>query len=143
MMLWTSRNPPRPSPEAARAADKSRRSDQPGFLGAPRIGDLGASRLDHREQGQHGQRQKDDPHRTSPVVDFRQGDRPLGTRAGLLYAESNVLSRGLPNRRRTRERRARMRHAIACALVTDFGPRTASSELEASLRLAAQDDHEI
>src|SRR5262245_54593700 len=122
------------SPAAAAAA---------AILGAPRIGDLGAGRLDHREQGQHGQRQKDDPHRTSPVVDFRQRDRPLGTRLGLLYAESNVLSQGSPSRIRTRGRRARMRQAIARALVTDFGPRTASSELDAPLRLAAQDDHEI
>jgi hypothetical protein len=32
---------------------------------------------------------------------------------------------------------------IAWARVAEFGPRTASSDLDASLRLAAQEDHEI
>src|SRR5215510_5984302 len=53
---------------------------------------------------------------------------------------------GSPNRTRTRKGRLPkwlVRLAIARALVTDFGSLTASPELDSSLRLAAQDNHEI
>src|SRR5258708_39616673 len=50
---------------------------------------------------------------------------------------------GSPGGKRPRERPAPERHAIALAGVTEFGFRTAASELDASLRLAAQEDHEI
>src|SRR6266436_8521833 len=44
---------------------------------------------------------------------------------------------------RKRERRAPIKHTTAWARVTEFVARTASSHLDSSLRLAAQEDHEI
>jgi hypothetical protein len=50
---------------------------------------------------------------------------------------------GSPGGMRTHERQAPIRQAIARARVREFGPGSASSGLDASLRLAAQEDHEI
>src|SRR6266852_8880887 len=54
-----------------------------------------------------------------------------------------VKRTGSPVKKRTPKWRAPKRHAIACACVREFGLRTASSHLDAALRLAAQEDHEI
>src|SRR5438445_8082691 len=56
-----------------------------------------------------------------------------------------VKRTGSPGGKRTRERRAPKRHAVAWARVAEFVPRTrtASSHLDAALRLATQEDHEI
>src|ERR1700704_4405036 len=48
-----------------------------------------------------------------------------------------------PGGRRAPERRAKIKKAIARARVAKFGARTASSTLDASLRLAAQQHHKI
>src|SRR3984893_15542519 len=50
---------------------------------------------------------------------------------------------GSPAGKRPPERRAPKRQAIAWPRVTEFGPRTASPVLDAALRLAAQEHHEI
>jgi hypothetical protein len=50
---------------------------------------------------------------------------------------------GLPGGIRIHERQAPIRQAIARARVREFGPGSASSGLDASLRFAAQEDHEI
>jgi hypothetical protein len=50
---------------------------------------------------------------------------------------------GSPGGIRARERPVPIRQAIARARVTEFVARTASSGLDASLRLVAQGDHEI
>src|SRR5262245_64068465 len=78
------------------------------------------------------------------------------SRSADLHVNRNRLSRiqrrrigaggrrmGSPNRTRTGKGRRPIRLAIAWALVTDFGSRTASPEFDSSLRLAAQDNHEI
>src|ERR1700681_303721 len=50
---------------------------------------------------------------------------------------------GSPAGKRPPERRAPKRQTIAWPRVTEFGPRTASPVLDAALRLAAQEHHEI
>src|SRR5260370_40739550 len=54
-----------------------------------------------------------------------------------------VKRTGSPVKKRTPKWRAPKRHAIACACVREFGLRTASSHLDAALRLAAHEHHEI
>src|SRR3977135_855304 len=48
-----------------------------------------------------------------------------------------------PGGKRTPERRAKIKKAMGRARVAEFGARTASSALDASLRLAAQQHHKI
>src|SRR3981189_3478887 len=65
-----------------------------------------------------------------------------GTRASFVPLPE-VKRTGSPVKKRTPKWRAPKRHAIACACVREFGLRTASSHLDATLRLAAQEHHEI
>src|SRR6266852_7407936 len=70
-------------------------------------------------------------------------------RSGTSQASQPTLSlpevkrTGSPVGKRTGEWQSPIRQAIAWARVTEFGPRIASSDLDASLRLSAQEDHEI
>src|SRR4030088_3772433 len=65
------------------------------------------------------------------------------TRSSVLRQLHDEVKIGSPGGERTRERRAPIRQSIAWARVTEFGPRTAASDLDASLRLAAQEDNEV
>src|SRR5712691_1273201 len=66
-------------------------------------------------------------------------DRLTEDRASLQHAEGIALPVG----KSTPEGRAPIEKAIARARVGELGPRAASSALDASLRLAAQQHHKI
>src|SRR6266404_2257017 len=80
---------------------------------------------------------------TSPFC-ANSGSATLGLVTGSAAALGVVIAHfGSPGGKRTPERRAPIKKAIARARVGEFGPRIASAALDASLRLAAQQHHKI
>ena len=70
-------------------------------------------------------------------------NRRIAAQTNAMCHYRKVKRTGSPAGKRTPERRAPKRQTIAWPRVTEFGPRTASSALDAALRLAAQEHHEI